>query len=146
MKRDHRLPLTPGFCLLVLFAAAQPKQPPATLTSAFAKLFPNASKTEWTEKTDNFTVFFDRNDRKCEAKFTKSGDWLSTEEPINWDSLPAPVLQALKTGKYASWTRNAAYAVRSSDGSCQFHLVLAGRDGGRKLLFFSSDGKLIKER
>jgi hypothetical protein len=131
--------------LVTLSTAAQPKQPPALLTSAFAKRFPDATKTEWTEKTENFTVYFNRHDRKCEAKFTKSGDWISTEEPVEWDSLPALVRQAFKSSSYAASNKNTAYAVRSSDGTSQFHLVLSAPDGARKLLFYASDGRLIKE-
>jgi len=146
MTNRRRLSLAMFLCLLMLTARTQTNQPPAVLTSAFAKMFPDASKIEWREKTDNFTVFFNRSDRKCEAKFAKTGEWLSTEEPVAWDSLPHPVLETFKSSTYAAWEKNTAYAIRSSDGSTKFHLVVSRSDLGRKILFFTPDGKLIKAR
>jgi hypothetical protein len=109
-------------------------------------MHPAATNLDWKEKINNFTAFFDLGGRKCEAKFDKSGGWLSTEETIPLDSLPRPVQDAFKASKYADWKETSAYSIRSSEGSTQYHLVVSGSDAGRKILFFSPDGKLLADR
>ncbi len=132
--------------LATLGVQAQSNQPPAAITDIFTKMFPTATKVDWKEKTSNFTAFFNLNDRKCEAKFAKTGGWLNTEETISLDSLPRPVREAFKAGKYADWNETSAYSIRSVEGTTQYHLVISRSDMGRKILFFSSDGNLLADR
>lgn len=135
-----------GLVLVTMPAMAQTNQPSAVVADNFAKLFPGATKVEWKEKTDNFTAFFDLSNQKCEAKFAKTGGWLSTEETMPLDSLPAAVEHAFKACKYADWTETSAYSIQVAQGTTQYHLVVTRSDGGRKILFFSPDGNLLADR
>ncbi len=146
MKKNFRWLLTIGLNMMAITAVAQNNQPPAATKAIFAKMYPAATNVDWKEKTNNFTAFFNLDDRKCEAKFAKTGEWLSTEEAIAWDSLPRPVQDAFKTSKYADWKEVSAYSIRSSEGTTQYHLVVSKSDAGRKILFFSMDGKLLADR
>jgi hypothetical protein len=146
MKKNLKWLLAFGLSLMAIVTVAQNNQPPAATTDIFAKMYPAATNVDWKEKTNNFTAFFNLNDRKCEAKFAKSGGWLSTEETIAWDSLPRPVQDAFKTSKYADWKEASAYSILSSEGTTQYHLVVSKSDAGRKILFFSLDGKLLADR
>jgi hypothetical protein len=145
MKKMYTWISAIGLTLVITSATAQTGRPPAAITDTFAKMFPTASNVDWEEKTNNFTVFFNLKDRKCEAKFTKTGGWLSTEETIALDSLPHPVRDAFKASKYADWNETSAYCIRTGERAPEFHLVVSRSDLGRKILFFSPDGKLLKD-
>ena len=146
MKKDFRWLLTIALNLTAIAAIAQNNLPPAATTDIFAKMYPAAANVDWKEKTNNFTAFFNLDGRKCEAKFAKDGGWLNTEETIALDSLPRPVQDAFKASKYADWKEASAYSIRSSEGTTQYHLVVSRSDAGRKILFFSLDGKLLADR
>jgi hypothetical protein len=131
--------------LMTTKANAQTSQPPSATAHLFTKMFPNATKVDWKEKTNNYTAFFNVNDQKCEAKFAKTGGWLSTEETIPLDSLPLPVQNAFKSSQYGDWNETSAYCIRSADGTSQYHLVLTKSNMGRKILFYSQEGKLLAD-
>ena len=146
MKKMYTWILAIWLTMATTSVMAQTSRPPAAITDTFAKMVPTAVNVDWKEKINNFTVFFNLKDRKCEAKFTKTGGWLSTEEPIALDSLPYPVRDAFKASKYADWNETSAYCIRSGEGAPEFHLVVSRSDLGRKILFFSLDGKLLADR
>jgi hypothetical protein len=105
----------------------------------------DAQNAEWREKTTNFTVFFTVNSQKCEAKYEKNGGWLSTEETLQWDSLPHSVQDSFKLSKYADWKGISAYSLRTAEAAIQYHLVVTKDDMGRRLLFYSPEGKLVRD-
>jgi hypothetical protein len=146
MKNNRKWLLSMGLNLVTIAAVAQSSQPPPAVAEVFTKMFPTARNVDWKEKTANFTAFFNLNDRKCEAKFAKAGNWLNTEETITWDSLPRPVQEAFKASKYAEWNPVSAYSIRSGEGTAEFHLVVSKIDQSRKILFFNPDGKLLADR
>jgi hypothetical protein len=75
--------------------------------------------------------------------FEKTGGWLSTEQSLQWDSLPHPVLDSFRLSKYANWNKTSAFSLRSSEAPLQYHVVVTKNDLGRRILLFSPDGKLI---
>lgn len=124
---------------------AQAVAAPPGVTSSFAKMFPGVSNVQWRNKMTNFSAWFNDNGAKCEAKFTPAGQWISTEESIQWDSLPTLVRDSLRSCKYADWKGTSAYVLRSSDGMTQYHIVVVKDDLERKLLFFGQNGHLLAE-
>ncbi|HEY4336096.1 MAG TPA: PepSY-like domain-containing protein [Puia sp.] len=145
MKINHALTLVIALFLAKSVVKAQATPIPAAVTKAFVSRFPAAQNAEWREKTMNFTVFFTVNDRKCEAKFEKNGGWLSTEESLAWDSLPGAVRDSFKLSKYADWKGTSAYSLRKAEAAIQYHLVVTKSDMGRRILFYSPEGKLEKD-
>jgi hypothetical protein len=133
------------FCLFSTESNAQAVSAPPDVASSFAKMFPDASNVQWRNKTANYSAFFNDKGAKCEAKFTPAGKWISTEEAIQWDSLPSLVRDSLRSCKYADWKGTSAYVLRSADGMTQYHIVVAKDDMGRKLLFFGQNGQLLSE-
>ena len=145
MKIKYLLLLAIGICLGTLVVSAQTKPTPPAVNEVFTKMFPDAKDVEWRDKISNFTAYFTINSRKCEAKFEKNGGWLSTEETLQWDSLPDQVLDSFKLSKYADWKRLSAYSLRSAEATTQYHLVVTKNNMGRRILFFSSEGKLVRD-
>jgi hypothetical protein len=142
--------ITSGLMIVVLTSGAilckaQSSLPPTAVTAAFAKLFPDAQKASWNEKINNYTVFFLIKDRKCEAKFDKEGSWMSTEQALPLDSLPRQINDAFNHSSYADWHLAASYDLSSPGVPIQYHLVITKSDLGRRILFFSNDGKLLAD-
>lgn len=124
---------------------AQSNLPPSAVMATFDKFFPDAGNARWNEKTNNFTVYFTIKDRKCEAKFGKDGSWMCTEESLPLDSLPRQVDDVFKQSKYGDWQLSSCYSLNLPGTVTQYHLVVTKNGMGRKILFFSNDGKLLAE-
>ena len=129
---------------VVLYCAGQSLPVPAEVTDSFARMFPAAKNVEWRNKVDNYLAFFKMGDEKCEAKFGKTGGWISTEAPIQWDSLPAVIRGELSSDGYADWTKTGFYILRLPGGVNQYHIALTRSDVGRKILFFDQEGQLLR--
>jgi Putative beta-lactamase-inhibitor-like, PepSY-like len=123
---------------------AQARPTPPEVTSAFNTMFPNAGNVKWRDKITNFAAFFDMQGKKCEAKFSPGGSWISTEEAIQSDSVPQPITDSLKSVKYAGWTENSAYILKSAGAMTQYHVVVTNNESVRKILFFNQNGQLLQ--
>jgi hypothetical protein len=145
MKPLYLWPLLICLYLCSTVSTAQVASAPPEVTNSFAKMFPDASNVQWRNKMTNFSAFFNDKGTKCEAKFTPAGKWISTEESIQWDSLPPLVRDSLRSCKYADWIGTSAYVLTSSDGMTQYHIVVTKDEFGRKLLFFGQNGQLLAE-
>ena len=145
MKLLYLYPLLICLNLFPTLSRGQAVAAPPGVTNGFAKMFPDATNVQWRNKTANFSAFFNDKGVKCEAKFTPAGNWISTEETIQLDSLPPLVKDSLRSCKYADWKGTSAYVLRSSDGMTQYHIVVTKDDLGRKLLFFGQNGQLLAE-
>lgn len=145
MKPLYLCPLLICLCLFSTVSSAQVVSAPPEVANNFVKMFPDAANIQWRNKMTNFSAFFNDKGVKCEAKFTPDGKWISTEEAIQWDSLPPIVRDSLRSCKYADWKGTSAYVLRSSDGMTQYHIVVTKDELGRKLLFFGQNGQLLSE-
>jgi len=134
-----------GLNIISMLCQAQVRPAPSEVTSSFNKMFPEASDVQWRDKIINFAAFFKINGVQCEAKFSPTGSWISTEKAIQWDSLPPIVTDSLKSCKYADWKGMSAYILQLSGGKTQYHVVVTKSDLGRKLLIFSSNGQLLAD-
>jgi hypothetical protein len=143
MKKSYWWILLIGLNAVAILSAGQVRPTPAEVTNTFSKMFPDARNIQWRDKITIFSAFFNIKDVKCEAKFTPTGSWVSTEKAIQLDSLPPLITDSLKSGKYAGWTQTSAYILRSSDGTTQYHVVVTNSDAGRKILFFNQNDRLL---
>ena len=135
-----------GLNSITFVSQGQSSTVPAGIIDTFTKMYPNASNVEWRDKITNFVAFFNSKDAKCEAKFTKEGAWINTEESIRLDSLPAQVRQGLQHSKYAGWKENSSYILKLPGEKTQYHIVVTNNDMGRKILFFTQSGELLADR
>ena len=144
MKQLNFWVLLIGLNLINILCLAQARPTPPEVTNTFTKMFPNAGNIQWKDKQTIFAAFFDIQGTKCEAKFSPDGSWISTEQAILLDSVPQPVMDSLKSAKYAGWKENAAYILKSAAGMTQYHIVVTNTESIRKILFFTQDGRLLK--
>jgi hypothetical protein len=145
MKQLNLWVLLLGLNLISILCLGQARPTPAEVTNSFSKMFPDASDLQWKDKITNFSAFFNTKGIRCEAKFTPAGSWISTEEAIQWDSLPPLVTDSLKSCKYGDWKGTSAYILQLSGGTTQYHIVVTKSDMGRKILFFNSNGQLLAD-
>ena len=99
MKQLNLWVLLIGLNLINILCLGQARPTPAEVTNTFNKMFPDASDLQWKDKITNFSAFFNIKGIRCEAKFTPAGSWISTEEAIQWDSLPPLVDLVLALGQ-----------------------------------------------
>jgi hypothetical protein len=118
---------------------------PAEVTNALAAKFPAAKNVEWRDKITEYHAIFSDEGSKCEAKFKVDGTWISTEKSIGIDTLPSAIKEGLHLSKYADWEIHSAYILYLSGGVTQYHVVITKTDLGRKILFFNTQGQLLKE-
>jgi hypothetical protein len=145
MKGQYFWVLLVGLNSVTIESMGQSQSMPAEVTEAFTKMYPDAKNVDWRDKIDKYIAFFKLNDLKCEAKFTRTGGWISTEEPIKKESLPAAIKDGLISGKYADWMETAYFILRLPGGVIQYHIVVTRSDEGRKVLSFNPNGKLLTE-
>lgn len=145
MKQLNLWILLLGLNLISMLCLGQARPAPPEVTGTFNKMFPDASDVQWKDKISNFTAFFNIKGVRCEAKFAATGSWISTEQAIQWDSLPPIVTDSLKSCKYADWKGTSAYILRLSGGMTEYHVVVAKSDLGRKILFFNPNGQLLAD-
>ena len=127
----------PGLC--------QSHPVPASVTSQFASMFPNARNAEWRDKQTSFAVYFTKDNAKCEAKFDLNGKWLNTERQIKKDSLPEQIQRSLRAGTYADWNIRSVYVMTFADQPMQFHIIVTKDNSPDKILFIDKTGQIIKE-
>jgi hypothetical protein len=107
-------------------------------------MFPTAGNVKWRDKITNFSVFFDVQGKKCQARFSPGGSWISTEAAIQMDSIPQPITDSLRSATYAGWTVNSAYILKSAGAMTQYHVVVINNESVRKILFFKQNGELVR--
>jgi hypothetical protein len=144
MKLPYLWTFLIGLNALSIAGMSQARPTPPEVTNAFTTMFPNAVNVKWRDKITNFAAFFDMQGKKCEAKFSPGGSWISTEEAVQLDSVPQQIADSLKSVKYAGWTENSAYVLKSACAMTQYHVVVTNNESVRKILFFNQNGQLLQ--
>ena len=136
--------LTGGICVISITAHAQFRSVPAVVTDTFKARYPNAINVSWKDKITVFQANFSSDNADQEAKFSKKGEWQSTEKVMKQVDLPDGVKDGLDKSKYYDWKVEDVY-IRYIPGKTQYHLVVTGSGLDKKNLLFSSEGRLIKD-
>ena len=147
------------FMLLLLFACdnakeeqAKPKKepPPPTekkpdipthIQKSFQEKFPEAKDVIWERVDEIFEAEFTLNGEHIEAEFVMNGKLLMTEKKISKDSLPANILEIIKT-EYADYTLESVELVESELMGQVYELEFE-KDGKEYEVFFDMSGKMI---
>ena len=86
--------------LLIVSCHASPasaqKYAPEAVKQTFARLYPDAKQVDWrTDRNDNYEAHFRLQGTKLRADFTPAGEWVETEQNVDWDDLPQAVQEAI---------------------------------------------------
>ena len=141
MKKLFVLFLAVGFATAT---QAQIRKIPASVTEAFKTKYPNAVNVEWKDKVSNFTADFEVNGVKSEAKFNSKGVWQETEFRIDTTNIPPAVMDGFKKSKFADYEIKDARQIDLPKDKTQYRLEVEKGDLNKKILLFSSEGRLLK--
>ena len=88
-------------CTLFLFSSLQaqkikPSALPDVVLTKFSLIYPDASRTAWTQETDHFQVEFKNDKKNTTAVFTSEGKLFLTRTEIRTSALPEPALEFLR--------------------------------------------------
>ena len=126
-------------------ADAQLGSIPAAVTDSFTARYPNATNVAWKSKLSSYQVNFSFGNADHEARYSRKGEWESTEKVIKQADLPAAVKDGLDKSKYYDWKVEDVYVRYIPSGLTQYHIVVNGGSLQKKNLLFSNEGRLIKD-
>ena len=116
------------------------------LLNALNKKYPTAARVEWERNGSYYVAEFYDNGADLKVWFKKGGEWCMTEMDMerNFSEVPAAIMEAMKTGKYASWEIDDIDKYEKPDEV--FYVFTIETPGSRdRVLFFSETGKLLKD-
>jgi hypothetical protein len=142
-----------GF-LLFLFSIAlavisnqtfsQIRKIPASATENLKQKYPNADKVEWKDGLSHFTAKFQLDGKDYEAHFDNDGNWKESLTKIDESDLPAAVRDGHAKSKYSDWSIDKVEKIESAD-KVQYRLQVKKGDLKKKVLYYTSEGKLTKD-
>ena len=142
-----------GF-LLFLFSIAlavisnqtfsQIRKIPSSATENLKQKYPNADKVEWKDGLSHFTAKFQLDGKDYEAHFDNDGNWKESLTKIDESDLPAAVRDGHAKSKYSDWSIDKVEKIESAD-KVQYRLQVKKGDFKKKVLYYTSEGKLTKD-
>lgn len=138
-----------GIFLILLSACitgvnAQGSNIPPAVTAAFKAKYPDATNVIWKNKITGMEVDFDLHGKQCEAKYSKKGEWRNTEVFGLEKEIPPAVKDGLNKSKYREWKIESVRLRSNSDGTEDYHIIVAKNDIIKKDLIFNKKGQLLK--
>lgn len=115
------------------------KDVPAGIMAAFQKKYPAANGTKWNKEEGNYEASFKLNKEELSVVFDTNGNISETETEIALNSLPAGVLDYVKT-HYPGKKVSEGAKITDASGAVTYEVEIKGMD-----LLFDKNGKFIKE-
>ena len=134
-----------GIFLMATAAKAQFGSVPGVVTDSFKIKYPAAKSVTWRDNIGSFQATFKLDSSTYTARYSKKGEWQSTEKKIASGAIPAAVKDGLSKSKYADW-RIGTVTERHLPGNKTIYIIFVSKsDINRKNLTFASDGQLLKD-
>lgn len=131
--------------LMATAAHAQFGSVPGVVTDSFKIKYPTAKSVTWRDNIGSFQATFKLDSSTYTARYSKKGEWQSTEKKIQSSAIPAAVKDGLAKSKYADW-RVGTVTERYLPGNKTVYIIFVSKsDINRKNLTFASDGQLLKD-
>jgi hypothetical protein len=130
-----------GFAIVSLASNAQDVKKeniPASVTSAFVKLYPAAKEVKWEKENANYEAEFKVDGKACSVLMAQSGDLLETEVEISLDALPEQAKAHLKKD-YAGKKIEEVAKITDSQHLVTYEVEIGGAD-----IIFNAQGQYIK--
>jgi len=134
----------------VLFSSgnveAQFRSIPGPVTDSFKLKYSAAKSVTWSDDITAFKAVFILDNEKYTARYSKKGEWQSSQKKIDFEKVPSTVKDGLSKSKYTGDWKIGAVTVRYLPGEVtQYNIVVYKNDIQRKNLLFSSAGQLLKD-
>lgn len=132
--------------LLGVSPFAQVRKIPSSVTGAFAKQYPNASRVEYEDNLLNVQVHFMLDSVKWIAKYDNEGQWKETEKQFSYGQLPAEVKDGFEKSKYSrGWKIKETSVIYLPKDEIHYRIKVEKSDVQKKYLFFDEKGTLIRD-
>jgi hypothetical protein len=129
-----------------LGSCAQIRKTPASVSTAFEKQYPAASKVQYEDNLFNVLVHFVLDSGKMVAKYDSDGNWKETEKESSYESLPADIKTGFEKSKFfADWKVKQTSILYLPQDEIRYRLRIEKNDVAKKYLFFDKSGRLIKD-
>jgi len=129
-----------------LGSSAQIRKTPASVSTAFEKQYPAASKVQYEDNLFTVQVHFLSDSGKMVAKYDSDGKWKETEREFSYDSLPADIKTGFEKSKYFDeWKVKQTTVIYLPNDQLRYRLRVEKNDVAKKYLFFDRSGRLIKD-
>jgi hypothetical protein len=114
------------------------KDVPASVTTAFAKEFPNMKDVDWSKDGSNYEASYDADKVDKSVTYDAYGKMIESEVGIMESALPAPVMEYVKKNHKGHKIKESA-RITEANGTIRYEAEVNGMD-----LIFDSKGKFIK--
>ena len=126
--------LTCILCLLGLSLGAAATEVKEEVLKIFAKSYPDAQSTTWTETKEGYKVFFTRNNISYRIMYNVEGDVRLALKYYDEDNLPPLILSKVKKA-YAGYFVHSVVE-QSTETSLTYHIILQNE---KKIVNLRSD-------
>ena len=133
-------------CLFTIESNGQFRKIPSSVTEALKIQYPKATSIEWSDKLTGYAATFNDESTKLVAYYNNDATWEKTEEGIEFDSLPEAVKTAKDKSKYSEWDTGIIEKIILPEDKIQYRVQVEKSDFQKKNLYFSPDGKLLKDK
>jgi hypothetical protein len=144
MKPLFSLLLT--ICLFSIQSNGQIRKIPSSVTEALKTQYPKATTIEWSDKLTGYAATFNNDGVKLVAYYKNDATWERTEEPIAFEDLPEEVQTAKDKSKYSEWDTGIIEKILLPEDKTQYRVQVEKSDFQKKNLYFTPDGKLLKDK
>ena len=140
------LALILSICLFTVHSNGQIRKIPSSVTEALKTQYPNATAIEWSDKLTGYAATFSDSSTKLIAYYSNDAVWEKTEQQIEFDSLPEAVKTGKDKSKYAEWDTGIIEKIMLPEDKIQYRVQVEKNDFQKKNLYFTADGKLLKDK
>ncbi|WP_437921341.1 PepSY-like domain-containing protein [Sphingobacterium sp. LRF_L2] len=118
---------------------------PTKAQSHFGTNYKKASSTKWSADSDgSYRNEFSENGKEYTARYTKNGEWTSTERYMTKKTMPSTVLNAFQKSKYKDSKVNEYSFVKSKSYTSGVYVLNVLLNGKQLSLYYNTAGKLLK--
>jgi hypothetical protein len=112
---------------------------PASITSAFAKMYPNARVDKWEKEMNNYEAEFRENKTDMSVSFGPNGQLIQTEQEIEITALPQGVTDYVSKNLKGKKIKEAS-KITDASGHVSYSAEVNGED-----YIFDSDCNYLKK-
>jgi hypothetical protein len=132
--------------LFTIESNGQIRKIPAKVTEALKAQYPKGTSIEWNDKLTSYAATFTEDGRKMVAYYSNDAVWERTEETMEFEALPDAVKSGKEKSKYSDWDTGIIEKITMPKDEVQFRVQVEKSDFKKKNLYFTPDGKLLKDK
>lgn len=124
---------------------SQIREIPKAVESTFSNQYKGATNISYIDQLVKVDVRFEMEGDTMLASYSNKGVWKETQRNYSFEKLPSEVKDGFTKSKYADREIEETIMVYLPGGSEQYRLKARKSDLEKKYLFFSPNGRLLRE-